>query len=100
MLPHLRHQGQIMTSISNGKKGKLYLIRIQEKLDTHWADWFTGFKIRLTGNNQTELVGQVTDQSALHGLLGKIRDLGLTLLSVQIIDSKADMEESSHDVRA
>jgi hypothetical protein len=89
-----------MTGTPNKLKGKLYLITVQEMLDTRWGDWFTGFSIRTTRDNQTELVGRVSDQSALHGLLGKICDLGLTLLSVRIIDSKADMEESSHDARA
>jgi len=89
-----------MMSINNGEKGKQYRIHIQEMLDTRWSDWFAGFTITPTVNNQTELVGRVTDQPALHGLLGKIRDLGLTLLSVQIIDSKPDMEESNYDARA
>ena len=58
-----------------------YLIRIQGLLDSSWSDWFDGFTISVQGN-ETVLEGVVPDQSALHGILAKINDLGLSLISV------------------
>jgi len=58
-----------------------YQIRVKGILDSSWSDWFGGFSITVEGN-ETVLVGVVTDQSALHGILAKINDLGLSLISV------------------
>ena len=63
----------------------LYHITVKGKLDPKWSDWFDGFTLTQQGNDETLLTGQVTDQPALHGLLAKIRDLGLPLLSVKRI---------------
>jgi len=60
----------------------IYRIRIQGQLDSQWADWFNEMTITLEEDGNTLLTGQVIDQAALHGLLKKIRDLGLTLISV------------------
>lgn len=57
-----------------------YHIRVQGTLDQKWADWFDGFVIVSRDNGQTLLTGPVGDQAALHGVLAKIRDLGLPLL--------------------
>ena len=57
-----------------------YHIRVQGTLDQKWADWFDGFVIVSRDNGQTLLTGPVADQAALHGVLAKIRDLGLPLL--------------------
>jgi hypothetical protein len=59
-----------------------YRIRIQGILDQRWSDWFDGFTITVQGN-ETVLVGVVVDQSALHGILAKINDLGLPIVSVE-----------------
>lgn len=59
-----------------------YEIRIAGHLDAHWADWFDGMSITLEDNGDTLLSGPVVDQAALHGLLRKVRDLGMPLLSV------------------
>lgn len=59
-----------------------YKIRIQGVIDSSWSDWFDGFDIAVR-DNETVLVGRVIDQSALHGILAKINDLGLTLISVK-----------------
>jgi hypothetical protein len=59
-----------------------YEIRILEPIDSQWADWFEGMKIYKAKNGETILSGQVVDQSALHGLLGMIGELNLTLLSI------------------
>ena len=60
----------------------LYEIRIKGHLDDRWADWFEGLTITLEDNGETLLTGPVVDQAALHGLLRKVRDLGMPLLSV------------------
>jgi hypothetical protein len=61
---------------------ELYEIRIKGHLDDKWADWFDGMSMTRTDNGETLLQGPVSDQAALYGLLRKVRDLGLPLLSV------------------
>jgi len=61
----------------------IYQIRVKGNLDQKWSDWFDGFAITPQADDATLLTGPVADQSALHGLLVKIRDLGLPLLSVK-----------------
>ena len=63
-----------------------YEIRIKGHLDDRWADWFGGMSITLEDNGDTLLTGPVVDQSALHGLLKKVRDLGMPLLSVNCLE--------------
>jgi hypothetical protein len=63
-----------------------YQIRIEGHLGADWADWFEGLTITLEKNGDTLLTGQVIDQAALHGLLKKVRDLGLTLVSVNPVN--------------
>ena len=60
----------------------IYQIRIKGHLDRRWTDWFGGMTITLEKNGYTLLTGPVVDQAALHGLLRKVRDLGLPLISV------------------
>ena len=60
----------------------VYQIRIKGHLGRQWIDWFGGVTITLEDNGNTLLTGPVVDQAALHGLLKKVRDLGMTLLSV------------------
>ena len=64
----------------------VYQIRIKGHLGREWTDWFEGLAITLEDNGETLLTGPVIDQAALHGLLRKVRDLGLPLLSVQSVD--------------
>ncbi|MBC8249402.1 MAG: hypothetical protein H8E90_06965 [Anaerolineales bacterium] len=59
-------------------------IRVKGQLDEHWSDWFEGLTITHTDQNETVLTGPVVDQAALHGLLAKLRDLGLPLVSVSL----------------
>ena len=59
-----------------------YEICVRGHLDPHWSDWFEGFAIALKDNGETRLSGPVIDQAALFGLLMKVRDLGLPLVSV------------------
>ncbi|MEO8393684.1 MAG: hypothetical protein ABI700_11900 [Chloroflexota bacterium] len=63
-----------------------YEIRIKGHLDKRWADWFEGLTLTLEDNGETCLSGQVVDQAALHGLLRKVRDLGMPLVSVNRIE--------------
>src|SRR6266496_1103657 len=63
----------------------VYQIRIKGHLGREWTNWFGGLTIRLTDNGETLLTGPVVDQAALHGLLRKVRDLGVPLLSVRSI---------------
>ncbi len=66
----------------------VYEIRVKGNLDLRWSDWFDGFSITPVGDDETLLIGSVADQAALHGMLHKIRDLGLPLLSVQRLEDK------------
>jgi hypothetical protein len=63
-------------------RGERYEIRVCSHLDAHAAHWFEGFTITLLPNGETLLSGTVADQSALFGLLSRIRDLGLPLIAV------------------
>jgi hypothetical protein len=63
-----------------------YQIQIEGELGQEWADWFGGAAISGKGDGVTLLTCAVADQAALHGLLRKLRDLGLPLLSVNRID--------------
>jgi hypothetical protein len=63
----------------------LYEIRIRGHLDGRWADWFGGMTIALEDNGNTTMTGRIVDQAALHGMLKKVRDLGMPLLSVNTL---------------
>lgn len=79
-----------------------YQIRIQGHLGQHWATWFDGLTLILEEDGNTLLSGSVADQSALHGILKKIRDLGMPLLSVNFVDpdpaTKKDIDRVKGDV--
>jgi hypothetical protein len=64
----------------------IYQIRIKGHLDSQWADWFEDLTITLEEGGETLLTGPVLDQAALHGLLKKVRDLGMPLLSVNHVE--------------
>jgi hypothetical protein len=59
-----------------------YEIRVRGVLDPRWSGWFDGLQLRSEPGDVTVIAGEVADQAALHGLLAKVRDLGLPLLSV------------------
>jgi hypothetical protein len=63
----------------------IYQIRIKGHLGSHWTDWYEDMTITLEEDGTTLLTGPVVDQAALHGLLRKVRDMGLPLLSVNRI---------------
>ncbi|MEJ2305610.1 MAG: hypothetical protein P8Y14_29160 [Anaerolineales bacterium] len=63
-----------------------YQLRIKGHLDDQWADWFAGLTVTREEDGDTLLTGPVVDQAALHGLLRKVRDLGMPLLSINRIE--------------
>ncbi len=74
-----------MNNISHQRE--FYEIRIIGHLEPYWSETFAGMKLTPMQNGETLLTGAVADQAALHGLLARIRDLNLTLVSVIRIDS-------------
>jgi hypothetical protein len=64
----------------------VYQIRLKGHLGSQWTDWFEGLTISLEDNGDTLLTGPVVDQAALHGLLKKVRDLGMPLVSVSPVE--------------
>lgn len=69
----------------------IYQIRIKGHLGQQWTDWFDGLNIALEEDGDTLLTGSVVDQAALHGLLKKVRDLGMPLISViRVVPDKTD----------
>ena len=73
---------EIQRGASEKAQPLVYQIIIQGHLGTQWTDWFEGLTITLEGNGDTLLAGPVVDQAALHGVLKKVRDVGLPLVSV------------------
>jgi hypothetical protein len=63
-----------------------YELRVRGVLDPGWSAWFEGLRVTSDQAGQTTITGPVADQAALHGLLAKVRDLGLELLSVRRLD--------------
>jgi hypothetical protein len=64
-----------------------YRLRVDGHLDDHWSAWFGDLTLTHERNGTTSLSGLVSDQAELHGLLMKVRDLGVTLISVEVVDS-------------
>jgi hypothetical protein len=64
----------------------VYQIRVRSYLNSDWTDWFEGLVITLEEDGHTLLTGPVVDQAALHGLLKKVRDLGMPLVSVNPVE--------------
>ena len=71
-----------LNSKTDPGESTVYQIRIKGHLGAEWADWFGGLTITLEEDGDTLLTGPVVDQAALHGLLKKVRDLGMPLVSV------------------
>ena len=67
-----------------------YQIRVRGHLGSHWATWFDGMTLTLHDDGTTVISGTVADQSALHGLLRRLNDLGVALVSVTPVPEKAD----------
>jgi hypothetical protein len=69
-----------------------YRIRLKEKLDQRWSAWL-GLLVIHEANGETVLTGEIVDQAALHGLLSKVRDLQLTLISVTPLEAEPPSEK-------
>jgi hypothetical protein len=69
---------------------EVYQIAVKGHLDSEWSDWFDGLTITLADNGETILSGPIVDQTALHGVLIKIRDLGLPLLRLSRIEPERE----------
>jgi hypothetical protein len=70
-------------------------IRVEGCMDKNWDEWLEGFEIIHVGNNETLLAGKVEDQSVLYGMIAKLRDLGVKLLSVNSIPQPSKEETQS-----
>ena len=79
---------------SEHERLEVYQIVVKGHLDSEWSDWFDGLTITLGDNGETILSGPVVDQTALHGVLIKIRDLGLPLLSLVRVEPETENESN------
>ena len=82
-----------MVNENKSDKLSVYEIRVKGILEERWSDWFDGFSIKPQAGDITYLSGKVKDQAALHGLLAKIRDLGLVLISIQAMKSEEKKQQ-------
>ena len=73
---------------------EVYQIVVKGHLDSEWSDWFDGLNITMVDNGETILSGPIVDQTALHGVLIKIRDLALPLLSLVRIEPEREQESN------
>ena len=71
-----------MAEVIDSSQPTIYQIRVKSHLGPDWAEWFEGLSITLENNGDMLLTGSVVDQAALHGLLKKVRDLGMHLVSL------------------
>ncbi len=87
MTDHNRYK--VMSNVLEPKptqyQSVIYQIRLKGHLGSQWTDWFEGLTITLEEDGNTLLTGPVLDQAALHGLIKKVRDLGMPLVSVNIV---------------
>jgi hypothetical protein len=80
-------------AVSPGDSAQQYEFRINGRLDRRWESWFNGLTVIHEDDDTTTLRGHVTDQSALHGVLGGLRDLGVILISVRAMGDAEDLPE-------
>ena len=77
---------ETLASMEDHYEPQLYEIRLKGHLGSQWTDWFDGLTITLEEDGNTLLTGPVIDQAALHGLLKKVRDLGMSLVSASPLE--------------
>ncbi len=87
------------TAIEDQVGPELYEIRLKGHLEARWADRFGNMTITLAENGETLLIGPVLDQAALHGVLKKVRDLGLPLISVNPVQQNLTEAKQIEGVR-
>ena len=68
------------------KTKSIYQIKVKGHLPDNWSDWFDGFEIENLPTPETLITGEIVDQATLHGILQRIRDLGLTLIEVKKVE--------------
>ena len=78
----------------------VYQIRVKGHLGRQWTDWFGSVTITLEDNGNTLLTGPVVDQAALHGMLRKVRDLGLPLVSVIRVENPSSIKSTAKENEA
>jgi hypothetical protein len=78
-------------------EAEYYEIRVRGELDSHWSAWFEGLTLTPLGNGETLVAGPIQDQAALHGILAKIRDLGLPLVSVMSVQHRIGRDDKKGD---
>jgi hypothetical protein len=78
-------------------EAELYEIRIEGHLDAKWVLWFDGLNVTLEAGGATQLSGWIADQAALHGVLRKVRDLGMPLIAVTRVRSSQDGATGGED---
>lgn len=81
---------------TNVSQSKVYQIRIKGHLRIQWTEWFEGLTIAIEEDGNTLLTGSMIDQASLHGILKKVRDLGMPLLSVNIIGD--NLQDTPKDI--
>jgi hypothetical protein len=81
-------EGVIHNPETRPARGEFYEIRVEGHLGSSWSSWFEGLTIRREASGEATLSGPLTDQTALHGVLMKIRDLGLPLIAVNRVEHK------------
>ena len=89
-----------INQLHSHENGGIYEIKIKGRLDEHWIQWFEGMALKSVENGEigqecTLITGPIADQPALHGLLAKIRDLNLTLISVYRINAETNKREET-----
>ncbi len=85
-----------MAEVIDSSQPTIYQIRVKSHLGSDWTDWFEGLTITLEEGGDTLLTGPLIDQAALHGLLKKVRDLGMPLVSVNPVQcNKTRLEKES-----
>lgn len=77
-------------STTDSNKSQIYLVKLEGQLDQRWTDWFDGMQIVIDEYGNTILSGPIKDQAELQGLIKKIYNLGLTLVSVNPQEKKGD----------
>src|SRR5213078_1667688 len=100
-MPDYKRERVMSNEINSGSdpgQPLVYQIRIEGHLGRQWTDWFGGLTITLEDNGDTLLTGTVIDQAALHGLLKKVRDLGMPLLSVNRVNRTESSEAEGHSL--
>jgi hypothetical protein len=84
----------LMSRERNGTVKEIYRIQVRGHLTSKWSDWFDGLQMSYCGED-TILTGSVLDQAALHGVLAKIRDLGLPILLVENLAREVEADDRS-----